>query len=379
MRIAVVADFREEEWASMDLVAAMLTAELREQFRTDTVIELQPRMRRVAGRLPLPARLGFNADRLFGRFVTYPRILRHVSRDFDIFHVVDHSYAHLALDVPPERSVVTCHDLDAFRGVLPGGEAGPVLRWMANRSLEGLRRASRVIAVSGTTRDELIGNGLVEAQRIRVIHNGVHPSCSPEPDAEADRRIDALLGPKDGQKREILHVGTTVSRKRIDVLLQAFAFAAEGLPELRLIKAGGKLTAEQRTMAERLGIADRVAELPFLSRGELAALYRRCDLLLQPSEREGFGLPVIEALASGLPVLASDLPVFREVAGAAVAYAPVGDSAAWAEGMVDLLREEREDAEAWGDRRAAGIEHAHGFSWKENARQTMALYKEMVD
>ena len=106
---------------------------------------------------------------------------------------------------------------------------------------------------------------------------------------------------------DLLHVGSTIPRKRIDVLLEVVAAVRRAEPGARLLKAGGSLTAEQERLARSLGLADAVVTLPFLTRRTLAALYRRAAVVLQPSEAEGFGLPVAEALACGVPIVASDL------------------------------------------------------------------------
>src|SRR4029079_5160360 len=87
-----------------------------------------------------------------------------------------------------------------------------------------------------------------------------------------------------------------------------------------LVRVVDPFTAAQASMAQQLGVADAIVHLPFLERGELAALYRRASLVLLPSEREGFGLPVVEALACGTPVVASDIAALVEVGGGAVTH-----------------------------------------------------------
>jgi glycosyltransferase involved in cell wall biosynthesis len=276
-------------------------------------------------------------------------------------------------------TVVTCHDLDAFRCLLPDSPArrGIVFRRMARHILEGLQQADRVICVSEATRDELVAERLVEPQRIVVIANGVHPTCRPEADPRSDDEAATLLGPH-GQTVDLLHVGSTVTRKRLDVLLRVFAEVRRAYPDARLVRVGGPFTPAQSRQVEELGLGSSVLVLPSLSRRVLAAVYRRATLLLQPSEREGFGLPVVEALASGLPVVASDLPVFREVGGSAIEYAPVADVRAWA-GVIDgLLSEWRSDTDAWERRRAGGLARASRYSWAENARRTAEVYQEIL-
>jgi glycosyltransferase involved in cell wall biosynthesis len=102
-------------------------------------------------------------------------------------------------------------------------------------------------------------------------------------------------------------------------------------------------------------------------------------LLLQPSDREGFGLPVAEAMACGTPVVASDLPALREVGGGAATYCPVGDIARWSNSVAELLRERDNDVEAWRVRRAAGTAQARRFNWPEHARRMMDVYRELLN
>jgi glycosyltransferase involved in cell wall biosynthesis len=147
---------------------------------------------------------------------------------------------------------------------------------------------------------------------------------------------------------------------------------------VRLVRVGGPFPPAHQQLALNLGVDDRISVLPSLDRQLLAAVYRRAALLLLTSEREGFGLPLVESLASGTPVVASDLPVLREVGGPAAAYCRMGVVEAWTETVVRLLRERDEDRTAWQSRRAAGVRWAERFSWHAHARQMTTLYRELL-
>ena len=275
--------------------------------------------------------------------------------------------------LPRGRTVVTCHDVDAFRNLLDGRNGESHLpRWLSRRVLAGFRHARVVTCVSDATRSELAAGGLIEPDRLVVVPDGVHPSCSPEPDAVADRAAAALLDGSAGPL--LLHVGTTAPRKRLDVLLEAAARLAASHPGLRLVRVGGPLTDALRRQAHTLGIADRIVELPHVSREVLAAVYRRADLVLMPSEREGFGLPLAEALACGTPVVASDIPALREVGGDTVLYVPPGDALALAR-AVETLIGQREDVTTWTTRRQVGIARARQFSWAAGAERMAEIYR----
>jgi glycosyltransferase involved in cell wall biosynthesis len=379
-RVAVVCDLREENWHSMNLVADALIEGLRVghagQFSAARVC---PPLRRRFSRAGEWVGPRFNADRLLNRFWSYPRHLAGRRGEFDVFHVVDHSYAHLVHQLPAERTVVTCHDLDTFRCLLkPDAEPrSRPFRVMTRRVLEGLRKAARVTCVSAWTRDQLLSHGLLPPERVEVVHNGVSPVYAPAADPLADAEAERLLGPTSEDAPELLHVGSTVGRKRLDVLLRAFAGVRREFKGARLVRVGGAFTAAHLRLVEELGLEDAVVVLSFLDERVLASVYRRAALLLQPSEREGFGLPVVEALASGLTVLASDLPVLCEVGGSAATYRAAGDVTAWTEAAVALLKEKREDPARWVARRAEGVAHAQRFSWEEYARRMVSIYREL--
>ena len=384
----MVCDYAEEGWPSMDLVGEMLRAELNARHSAALeVTRIQPafvrRLSRVAGERGARMRFNlvcFNIDRALNRFFDYPRALRRLRGDFDVFHIVDHSYAHLVHELAGARTVVTCHDLDAFRCLLASGaERRPLpLRMMARRTLAGMRNAARVCCDSIATRDALVANALVSPGRLVVIPNGVHPACSPRPDEAADAAAAHLLGAADSEVAEILHVGSTIPRKRIDVLLRILAAARAQFPDLRLIKAGGALTADQRRLAQALGLEDSIVTMPFLEPALLATLYRRAALVLMPSEAEGFGLPLIEAMACATPVLASDLPVLREVGAEAAVYCAVADVPAWSMAVVAMLRERAASPEQWAERRAKAVRQASHFSWAAYADRCAELYREIA-
>jgi glycosyltransferase involved in cell wall biosynthesis len=294
--------------------------------------------------------------------------------------VVDHSYGQLLHELPPARTIITCHDLDTFQCLLnPKHEPRPIyFREMMKRTLSGFQKAAIVTCVSEATRAELLTSGLVEPERAVVVPNGVHPSCSPEADPIADREAARLLGDAEEWVPEILHVGSTIPRKRIDVLLRVFAAVRKEFPSARLIRAGGPFTREQEKLVNQLHLTSSIVVLPHLERNVLAAVYRRAALVLQPSEREGFGLPIVEALACGTAVVASDLSVLREVGGAAARYCPVADIASWAEIVCESLREREQEGPAWHDRRNAGLVQAEKFSWAEYAAKMAALYQRLL-
>jgi glycosyltransferase involved in cell wall biosynthesis len=248
---------------------------------------------------------------------------------------------------------------------------------MTRRILDGFRQAAHVIAVSAATRDELLHYGLFPPERLSVVSNGVHPSCSPISDLTADAVAASLL-PAPPDTVWLLNVGSSVPRKRLDVLLRAFAAIQQEIPEVRLLRIGGSFTPGQFQLAAELKVENAIVSLPFLEREILAAVYRRSALLLHTAEAEGFGLPLIEAMACGCPVIASDIPALREVGALAATYCQVADVDGWRDQVVRLLGQRMIDKSAWELRRQQGIHHAARFSWAENARQTARIYRKVL-
>jgi glycosyltransferase involved in cell wall biosynthesis len=385
LRVALVADFAEEGWPSMDLVADALFDRLCVEHADEVdAILLRPRFKwrltRAADsavRRDSLSKARFNADRLLNRFIDYPRILKRARRNFDVFHIIDHSYAHLVSQVPPQRTIVTCHDLDAFRPLIepPVSAQRRLLKLMAARELRGLQRAAIVACDSDATRGELLRHRLVAPDRAVTIPNGVAPIFCAQPDPPADREAALMLGPVTADALEILHVGSTIARKRIDVLLRVFAGLRETFRNARLVRVSGPFTAEQTALARELGVAGATTVMPFVEPAVLAAIYRRAALALITSDQEGFGLPLIEAMACGAPVMASGLAVLREVGGDAAEFIAVGDVPAWISAAQRLIHERAHDPDRSSARRAAGFSQAAKYSWSEYARSYVELYR----
>ncbi len=252
--------------------------------------------------------------------------------------------AHFQHSLPLWRgpAVVTIHDLSFERDTASMGRADRMIfRFVVPRSV---RRARRVIAVSERTKRDLVELYGVPAAKIAVTPHGVDPAFGPG---------------RDGPRDYLLYVGAVQARK--DPLAAADAAAAVGLP---LVVAGPEREPALARELERRGADLR----GYVEKDELAELYRGAAALVLPSRYEGFGLPVLEAMACGTPVVVSGDPALREVAG---------DAAVYAEG--DLAEAVRR-ALAERDRLvAAGFERARAFSWDETARRTLEVYREALD
>jgi len=375
LKVAICQDFREEGWPSMDRVAEALVAELARTHGSEIEATLvAPPFRRRASRLA-SGRAAANFDRGVNRLWDYPRHLRRLASRYDIFHIIDHSYAQLVHALPAERTVVTCHDLDTFRSLLdPEGEPRSMaFKAMTRQILNGLRAAACVTCDTAAIATELSARGLIEREKIIVAPIGVERVFTNHADAESDAEAARLVGAPAGAT-EVLHVGSTVARKRIDTLLRVLAAARAVRPDAHLVRAGGPFTREQEQLARELGLDAHVSVLPPISDRLLAAVYRRASVLLLPSEREGFGLPVVEAMACGTPVIASDIPVLREVGGGAVEYCERRDVAAWTRTLIALIDECQSGRARWDERVARGLISASRYSWDSFAALSVRAY-----
>ncbi|AWM39597.1 glycosyltransferase family 4 protein [Gemmata obscuriglobus] len=349
----------------MDLCADQLLAHLPGTALTAT--DLETPFVRLFQRSPVVGRTNaaFNVDRLVNRHLTLPRFLRTRAREFDLFHIVDHSYAHATLALPPGRAGVYCHDLDAFRSLLePAREPRPWwFRRLARRTLRGMQAAAVVFHNSREVGRQLTDAGLVPAEKLVHAPLGVAHEFAP------DGGSVELPAPGLPPEPFLLHVGSHIPRKRIDVLLDVFAAVLKRHPDVRLVQVGPPWARAFADQIERLGTAGRIVRFAGLSREQLAELYRRASVVLVPSAAEGFGLPVIEALACGAAVVASDIPVLREVGGEAVAYRPVADVPAWAEAVSRVL-----NGTGFAPPREDRLARAALYSWREHARVIADAY-----
>jgi glycosyltransferase involved in cell wall biosynthesis len=374
VRLGVVRDFRTENWPSMDLCADQLLAHVPFAAETISATNLEKPFRRLFTGLPLVGRMNtaLNADRLLNRHWILPSFLHRRASEFDVFHIVDHSYAQLVHALPADRTGVYCHDLDSFRCLLqPDRE--PRTRWfraIARRVLSGFQKAAWVFYSTGQIRQEIEHHGLVDPSRLVHAPYGVSPEFTP---AGPSRELLPSPAIALGGAPFLLHVGSCIPRKRIDVLLDVFAAVRRQAPGLQLVKVGADWSGDQKEQIDRLGLTPHIVGLSGLERREIAALYRAAALVLLPSDSEGFGLPIIEALACGTTVVASDIPVLREVAGDAVTYCPVGDVAAW----VEVVGKHLVDPST-APSRSLRLTRAACFTWTKHVQTIAAAYLRLL-
>jgi glycosyltransferase involved in cell wall biosynthesis len=279
---------------------------------------------------------------------SFPRLLRRLRP------AVTH-FQHVVAPGSPAPAVLTIHDISFERDPkLMGLRDRFFFRTMVPRSV---RRADRVIAVSKQTKRDLVEHYGVDERKIAVILNGVDDAFSPE-------------GPARDGPPYLLFVGALQTRKDPLVAIEALSMVDSDLG-LVFVGPDKGAASEARRVVARLGLNGRVEFAGHIEKPALAALYRGAHALVFPSRYEGFGLPVLEAMASGTPVVAASAGAIPEVAGDAAILVDPGDPAALAAGI------ERATAERQRLVRA-GLERARAYSWTEAARQTLAVYRELL-
>lgn len=264
------------------------------------------------------------------------------------------------------RSVLTAHDFSCF--LYPQWHPAERVRYMEKHFRGSLERADAVVTVSEAMRREAIELFGLDAKRVMTVHNGVDHErfrpCSPE-------RTARLLGRHALPERFILYVGTVEPRKNLCNLLLAYALLPEPLKErfpLVLAGAEGWKNADIHRLVESM--SSHVRLLGYVPIAELPALYSAATLFAYPSWYEGFGLPVLEAMACGCPVLTSDHAALLEVCGGAALHTPPGDPEAMSARLRELLKDENlRDA-----LRGRGLERAARFSWDASAQKHMELF-----
>jgi glycosyltransferase involved in cell wall biosynthesis len=281
------------------------------------------------------------------------------------------------------RTVVTIHDLGYLH--FPAAHAPAHRLYLRVSTLWSARAATRLIAVSGATRDDLVRFAGARPDKITIVHHGLserfRPAADPEVVKQAQERY-RIRAPY------FLYIGTVQPRKNLERLIEAFARLREirdwrleidgqvdnlqsPISNLNLVIAGkrGWLTEAIERRAAELGVADRVVFTGYVADEDVPALLGGALAFVFPSLYEGFGMPILEAMACGAPVLASNTSSLPEVAGDAALLVDPTDTGAIAAGMARLAA----DAGLRGEMRARGLARAAHFTWDRCAEETLAV------
>ncbi len=237
------------------------------------------------------------------------------------------------------------------------------------------RRAARIVAISAASKRDVVALLGVAPERVAVTYLGVdldvfRPGVS-------DAQMGELLARYGVRQPYVLYVGKLDPRKNLPLLIRAFDAIASAFPEHQLIVAGnpGWDYQEIYDAAARVSCRERVRLVGFVREPDLPAMYAGADLFVYPSSYEGFGFPVLEAMACGTPVITSNVSSLPEVAGdAALLIDPLD-----VDGLAAAMRRVLSDGDLRRQMRAKGLEQARRFTWEETARRTLQVYEEAYE
>ena len=384
--VLLVPDLPLERWPSMDRYASRLALYLK-RVATDLeitvageigglTVDQPPSDAGIFSSNPLPFPMlptpGLNETRRYvARYWTYPYRIRWMGAD--ILHVLDHSYAHIVLTWGKGPRIVTVHDLLPVMTIERGGNS--MRERMRNRLLErvlkALRTADAWIVATEWLRGEL-GQWLGHDDRIHVIPYGVDVAFFHPPDATR-AQTRRQLGIPEGAF-VALHVGSVGPRKNVPAVMAAVRGLRQAGMDAWLLQVGGAFSTEQEHDLATQGIKNVTRNVAEAAEPVLRAAYRAADVLLFPSHYEGFGFPVLEAMASGLPVVTSGAGGLAEVAGDAAVVVGGRET----EPYVKAIRRLAGNA-LWRDQLVQrGIERARRFRWVEAARKTAEVYRALA-
>ncbi|MFP4580399.1 MAG: glycosyltransferase family 4 protein [Candidatus Sumerlaeia bacterium] len=278
--------------------------------------------------------------------------------------------------LPPTRKarrVLTLHDCYFMRRPEHCHRLGGL--YMRETLAGHINECDAVICVSDFTRSEAIELLGLDPRKAHVVHSGVDGDLfRPVPEPECMEHLNKnFLLPLD----YILTVATIEPRKNLSGLFSSYAQLRKIMdhsPQLVCVGDEGFQTEETFEVLDKLGLRDHVFFTGYVDNYQLPFLYNMAALVAIPSIYEGFGLPLLEAMSCGAPLVVSDIPPFREVGGDGAVYAGVNDHAAWAQSMRRILESEGEKIEL----RRKGMARAALFNWRNTARQTLAVYEQLI-
>lgn len=285
-----------------------------------------------------------------------------------IKHITDDCLGYLLYFIPPEKTIVTCHGIN-----IPHIDYFPTgARLFYNICLKGMSRAHRVVAVSNWAKKDVLTYTKIPADRIDVVRLGIdHANFRLRPGNYL--RDTFNISEKD---KVILYVGSEQPRKNVSTLIDAFYNLKKKMPNIKLVKVGpAGWTGTREKILEQINILGLQKDIIFAGtypNSELPKVYNSADLFVFPSYSEGFGMPPLEALACGLPVITTDKTSIPEIVGdAAIKLSDPFNSQLLADTMKGVLSNNglRQDMIN------KGLKQAKGFSWDNYAKEIYKIYE----
>jgi len=282
---------------------------------------------------------------------------------------------HVQYVAPPffgGKLIVTLHDISYLR--YPQCFRKPELLYLRWLVPSALKRASRIVTISEFSRQEIINNYRVSPERVDLTHLGAQPLLRPSPDAQAKDLLSKRYGISGPY---MLFVGRLDARKNLSSLIQAFDILKQKKKIAHQLVIVGKKVFLPSSFGEvltRLSSKEQVILTGCVPSSFLPALYSLADVFIYPSLYEGFGLPCLEAMACGCPVIASNVSSFPEILGQAAILVNPYDVAEISEAMFKVIS----DIKLREQMKIKGLEKARQFNWEDTARKTLKIYKEIL-
>ncbi len=287
-----------------------------------------------------------------------------VPKGHDLFHATNQFLSNVALQRKP--CVVTCLDIIP----LTQQKDFPfVLSQFLKKSIDGLKHADRVLAISEFTKKELVEKLGIAPGKIDVTYLGFDKAIFRKKPKLGARKALGF----DENKKIVLNVGSEEPRKGVKTALEAFKLSQKEFPQSVFVRVGEK-TAKIQTEIKKLGLEKKVVYFKGVSEEQLALLYNSADALLFCSRQEGFGLPLLEASACGLPIVCHDNSSIKEVTGKNAFFAKEYSAQGFAEELKKALGE-KALAKKFS---MLGQKNGSKFSWKKCAEQTLKAYKKVL-
>jgi glycosyltransferase involved in cell wall biosynthesis len=365
--VLLLPDLALENWHSMNVYAAMLR-----RYLPAVAPQLQyffpPE-----SELAMPLSTGKVAlwQRFWARYRTYPAALQ--KYDAALVHVLDHSYAHLLRGRQRRRTVINIHDLYPIYLMQ---EKRSIRTYLRRQLLQWVmahcQQADQVITISQFTKSEVIQHLGIEAARIQVVYLGVDERffCPADPLLLADLRQRWQLP----DRTILLHIGGCIARKNVEAILAAVVALSATGQAIHFLQVGGKFTQLQQAFIAKMGIAQLITQVNYVTDAELLGVYGLADVLIFPSLYEGFGLPVLEAMAAGVPVVTSNTTALPEAAGQAALLVNPQDVSALTRAIKQIL----EDSSLRAELQFAGRQQAANFSWQTTAQAVSQIYESLL-
>lgn len=304
----------------------------------------------------------------FVKYLLYPHIVKEKVKKVNIKHITSQELAYLLMLRKLEKSVITCYDLIPW--IYDNNRS---LKWRLN--VAGLKKANKIITISEFSKDEIVKYLGYPEDNIQVIYPAVDHDHYQE---RHDKEILKIFNISENDK-VILYVGSEQPRKNFSSLIKAFSKLKKILPNAKLLKIGNPQQRGARNkllkLIETLNLQRDIIFVGYVSEKDLPKFYNAADVLVFPSFYEGFGLPPLESMACGTPVITSNTSSLPEVVGDAGIMIDPYDVDTLAKSMYQILTND----ELKNDMIKKGLERAKMFSWEQAAKETSKMYEEVYN